>query len=95
MLPPDCDNLCEIPFANLDIPVRDVEVLADSSSKDASSLSGLSCAQRGCSSRAEFSARQIQDAYTATVLHELSNGAAAGQLNVVWMGTDGEDVEIH
>src|SRR5579864_840872 len=56
-------------------------------------VGGLFQARFRSSARAGFTAREIEDASAIACLRHFENGAAAGELDVIGMSGDGEQVE--
>src|SRR4051812_27405663 len=64
-------------------------------SEDPSCLLRLLLAEAGTPPGARFAGRQVQDTDSITAIDRLEEGARAGELNVVTVGRDGENVDGH
>src|SRR3954471_16734847 len=77
----------------LERAIRQAEVLAPVDAEDRSGGGRFTLANFGRAVRCRFSAREIEDADTATLLFELQDSTGHAELGIVRMWRDDEDVE--
>ncbi len=79
----------------LDVRIRNTEISAPGNFQDSGSECGFFGACFRSTTRAHFTGGEIEDAGFVAALGHFQKGAAAGEFDVVGVGSDGEDVEVH
>src|ERR1035441_5592045 len=90
----DARDLDPIAKGVLDAAIRDVESPPPTDFQDARCLVGLTRPVVNAAARAHFALGEVKDGGAASALRHLEQRAAAGLLDVVAMGADGEDVAV-
>src|SRR5712692_2987993 len=92
----DSQRKAELVLASgLNVRIGDAQRLAVAYAEQLCSLGGFPGAGFRSAARAHLTRRQIQDAGLVAALRHLEERAAAGQLDVVRVGGDSEQVQYH
>src|ERR1017187_8675706 len=90
----DARDLDPVAKGVLDATIRDVESPPPTDFQDARCLVCLPRPVVNAAARAHFALREVKDGGAASALGHLEQRTAAGLLNVVAMGGDGENVAV-
>lgn len=89
------DKFLQVRFVAGDPAVGNAQVAPRCDSKDSRRFGGFARTDLLCSTSAELALRQFRERHGMAQTDEFSNRSAAGQLDIIWMCADGQNVSVH